>query len=208
MGWMHRLGCWGVLGIPGVVGCASIPPLDNPALIRPGDSDPENPVLVSPGQPTPEAYDEIYTRVLDALDDYFDVKPSSRYSGIIETMPKVAPGFEQPWKPGSPSRYERLHATFQSIRHTAKATITAGDRGGYRVYIEVFKEIEVLRMPAVATSSTSIFRDSSGADRRAELVVGPRSPEPQWVPAGSTPHRDFALEQQILRKIQRSGGLK
>jgi len=190
------------------VGCATVPPLDNPAMIRPGDSDPENPVLLSPGQPTPEGYAEVYERVITALDDYFDIKPASRYSGVIETLPLIAPGYEQFWKPSTPSGRERLYATLQTVRNYAKVKIEAGERGGYRVYVEVYKEIEVLPVPAIAGSSTAIFRDSSGADRRADLITGPRSPEAQWVPAGLSPHRDFAFEQVILRKIQRSGGLK
>ncbi len=189
----------------GGAGCASTPPLDNPALIQSGPDTAENPVLLAPGQPTPEGYEEVYNRVLDALDDYFPIKPASRYSGVIETMPRIAPGYEQPWRTTTPDARQRLLATFQTMRHYAIARIWAGERGGYRVSIEVYKELEDLPSPSVASSSTPVFRDAPTVDRRAELITSPRSAERQWIPAGPAPHRDFAFEQVILRKIQAAG---
>ena len=200
---------WGIaLTVLGALGCASRPPLDNPALIQSGPDATENPVLLAPGQPTPEGYEEIYNRVLDSLDDYFPIKPASRYSGVIETLPQLAPGFEQPWKITTPDSRQRLLATFQTMRHYAVAKIWAGERGGYRVSIEVYKEIEDLPGPSVAASTTPIFRDAASIDRRADVITGPRSPDKQWIPAGPAPHRDFAFEQIILRKIQAAGGRK
>ena len=40
--------------------------------------------------------------VLDVLSDYWVVAYASRYDGRIETAPTLAPGTEEPWKPGSP----------------------------------------------------------------------------------------------------------
>src|SRR5687767_7138400 len=136
-----RAGC--VVAV-GLTGCAAVPPVENPALVQPGADDVENPVLVAPGLPTPAGYAEVYERVLDAVDDYFEFKPGSRYAGQVETLPRVAPGLEQPWKPGSPDRRERLLATLQTIRHYAIVRVWAGERGGYRVYVEVYKELEDL----------------------------------------------------------------
>jgi hypothetical protein len=183
-------------------GCASVPPLDNPVLVRPNTTD-ENPITVAPGTPDRASYAEVYERVLNVLDDDFDLRPSTRYSGFIETYPRTAPGFEQPWKPGSPDHRERLLATTQSIRHTARVQITDGERGGYRVYVEVWKEVEDLAAPAGvaglnAPGGLASFREAPSVDRRAELVAV-SSPGRQWVPAG----RDFAYEQKILKKIQR-----
>lgn len=192
----------------GGLGCASRPPLENPAVLQAGSQSNsrvcENPLLVSPGQPTPEGYDEIYGRVLDALDDYFPIKSASRYSGTIETMPRIAPGYEQIWKPSTPDSRQRLLATFQTMRHYAIAKIWAGERGGYRVQIEIYKELEDLQTPSLSTSTTPVFRDQALLDRRVEVITGPRSAEKQWIPAGEAPHRDFAFEQAILRKIQES----
>ena len=205
MDWRTRARQAVALSVLGAAGCASMPPLDNPALIQSGPNATENPVLLAPGQPTPEGYEEIYNRVLDALDDYFEIKPASRYSGVIETLPRLAPGFEQPWKITTPDARQRLIATFQTMRHTAVAKIWAGERGGYLVSIEVYKELENLGTPSITASSTPIFRDSATVDRRSEVIAGPRSAETQWIPAGAAPHRDFAFEQIILRKIQAAG---
>ena len=205
MDWRMRAKQAVALAVLGGAGCASMPPLDNPALIQSGPNATENPVLLAPGQPTPEGYEEIYNRVLDALDDYFEIKPASRYSGVVETLPRIAPGYEQPWKITTPDSRQRLVATFQTMRHRAVAKIWAGERGGYRVSIEVYKEIENPLQPLLSPSSTPIFRDSATVDRRSEVISSPRSPEQDWIPAGPAPHRDFAFEQIILRKIQVAG---
>ena len=205
MDWRTRAKQATALSLLGGVGCASVPPLDNPALIQAGPNATENPVLLAPGQPTPEGYEEIYNRVLDTLDDYFEIKPASRYSGVVETLPRIAPGYEQPWKTTTPDARQRLLATFQSMRHYAVARIWAGERGGYRVSIEVYKELEDLQVPLLNTGSLPIFRDSATLDRRSDVISSPRSPEYQWIPAGPAPHRDFAFEQIILRKIQAAG---
>jgi hypothetical protein len=163
---------------------------------------------VSSDQPTPEGYAEVYERALDALDDYFNIVPSSRYSGVIQTYPRVAPGYEQPWKPSTLSSRERWLATFQSIRHTATVRILAGERGGFRVNVEVYKELEDLPRPILAASTAAVFRDAASVNRQAEVIGGPTSVEPQWIPAGPYPHRDYAFEQAILRKIERPAALK
>lgn len=195
---MRRLYRYGFLSVLGVAGCASVPPVDNPALVQPGCV--ENPVLLAPGLPTPDGYAAVYERVLDAVDDYFNIKPGSRYSGRIETEPRIAPGFEQPGKPGSPDRHERLLATLQSIRHRAVVEIQAGERGGYTVYVEVLKELEVLPQPALAVAGPAAFRQAPIVTQRQAIVTADAI-EGNWIPLG----RDTAMEQAILRRIQSSG---
>lgn len=193
----RAVGAGGALTV-GLAGCAAVPPQDNPALVHPSNCEVENPVLLAPGLPTPDGYADIYERILDALDDYFEIKPGSRYAGQIETLPRVAPGYEQPWKPGSPDRRERLLATFQSIRHTAVVRVSAGERGGYRVHVEVTKEMEDLGQPAAAVTGPAIFRNAPAVEPRAEVVSAVAPVNRQWFPVG----RDYGLEQVILRKIQ------
>jgi len=185
-------------------GCLGVPPLDNPVLVRPQTAE-ENPIVVAPGTPDRMSYAEVYERALNVLDDDFELRPSTRYSGIIETFPKTAPGFEQPWKPGSPDPRERLLATTQSVRYTAFVQIFDGERGGYRVYVEVRKEVEDLPAPLGVAGMDSpgalaSFRDLPTVDRRPELVGATTGPDRRWVPAG----RDFAYEQKILKKIQKA----
>ena len=209
---MLRYGRGPVLGlalaIAGLSGCASLPPLDNPLLVKPGNGDRDRLGSVVESGPTPDGYAEVYERALDALDDYFVVVPSSRHSGTIETLPRVAPGYEQPWKPGSPKVSERLRATLQTIRHTAIVRIEPAERG-FKVAVEVYKQQEVTPVAGQSAGGRGpIFRDVPTGERKADIVDSPANPEGQWVAAGAAPHRDFAFEQAILRKIQFPAGMK
>ncbi len=209
MRWQMRAKGIIAAGTLGFAGCATTPPLDNPYLVQPADLSGANSVTLAAGQPTPDGYAEVYDRVLDALDDYFIIKPTSRYSGVIETYPRVAPGFEQPWKPSTPDTRERLLATLQSTRQYAIVRIWAGEQGGYKVYVEVYKELEDTAGP-IGSRSGPVFRDSATVDRRGDLagVTGTRNLGESWIPAGPSPHRDYAFEQAILKKIQHWQGLK
>lgn len=180
-----------------VAGCAVAPPLDNPGLIRTAEGI-ENPVLVSPGIPTPAAYQEVFEKAIDVLDDYFELLPPNPYDGRIVSKPRIAPGYEQFWVPGNPDARGRLLATFQTIRQTATVRIWAGERGGYMVYVVVEKELEDLPRPALVRIGNAAFQESPTVDRQLE-VVGPESTADQsWFRVG----RDYALEQQILRRIR------
>ena len=176
-----------------------MPPLDNPVLVRPGagSEEVENPVVVAPGTPTPEGYAFVYERVLDAIDDYFDLVPGPRYSGQIETVPKIAAGYEQPWKAGSPDLRERVLASFQSVRHRAVVRIFPGERGGFRVSVEVYKELEDVFVPQNAKFGPASFREAPTLDRQTEVNAAAAASR-QWIPIG----RDPAYEQVLLRKIQ------
>src|SRR3954470_14842000 len=91
-------------------GCATGPLLDNPVLFCPDPSAPaeNNPVWVPQG---PRAYGEVFEKVLDVQSDYFEIASAHRYDGRVETSPRIAPGLEQPWRPGSPDFDQRLLAT-------------------------------------------------------------------------------------------------
>jgi len=189
-----------VAAAAGLAGCAAIPPVENPVLVRPylNDGDEENPIVVVPGKPTPEGYAHVYERVLEAVNDYFEILPGPRYAGQVETKPRVASGFEQPWKYGSPDPRERLLATLQTLRHYAVVRIAPGERGGFKVYVEVYKELEDYGLPVGSVRGPATFRELPTVDRRVE-VTGLTVPiNRQWIPAG----RDPAYEQVLLRKIQ------
>src|SRR5436309_3166707 len=98
-----------------LAGCATGPLLENPLPLRPDRPVPtENPVYVPQG---PMAYARVFEKVYDILQDYWEIAYANRYDGRIETFPRVAPGIEQPWKPGSPDLWQRLLAWAQTIRH-------------------------------------------------------------------------------------------
>ena len=184
--------------VPAAGGCLSAPPADNPVLIRTSPGAVENPVLVSPGQPTAASYREVFEKCLDVVDDYFDVLVANPYEGRIVTLPRVAPGYEQFWKPGNPDPRQRLLATLQSVRQTAVVEIRTGERGGYLVYVVVDKEIEDLPRPSAVTTGLAIFQESPTVDRAVE-VVGPEAAGGRaWYKGG----RDFAFEQELLRRIR------
>ena len=189
-------------------GCASVPPLDNPVLVKPGRGDPDSLIVTASSGPTPEGYAEVYERVLDALDDYFEIVPGSRHAGVIKTYPKVAAGYEQLWKPSSPSMRERFLATLQSIRHYAVVRINSAD-DGFRVTVEVYRQQEITPVPIQALGGRGpLFRDVPTGKRMAEIIETPKNQDGTWLPAGDAPYRDFAFEQAILRKIQRPTGIK
>jgi hypothetical protein len=178
-------------------GCATGPLLENPALIRP---DPnvtvENPVYIPLG-PTSTAYSTVFEKVLDIVDDYFEISYANRYDGRIETFPRTAPGLEQLWKPGSPDFAQRLEATFQSYRHRAAVLITPAQDGGYFVQVTVYKELEDLPRPVRATAGSASFRDANTVERQFE-VIDPTIFESSWIPMG----RNGPLEQVILQRLK------
>ena len=187
---------WTALTAALLAGCAVKPLTDNPVLIRP---DPvmtaENPVFVPQG---PLAYGAVFEKVLDILDDYFEIAYANRYDGRIETHPRTAPGLEQPWKPGSPDFPQRLEATLQSMRHRAFVLIQPADDGGFFIQVQVLKELEDLPRPVRATAGAAAFRSDNTVDRQFE-VIDPVFLESNWIPKG----RDACLEELILQRIKK-----
>jgi hypothetical protein len=177
-------------------GCASGPLFDNPMFVP---IDPnvtvENPVYV-PGGPT--AYHAVFEKVIDVVDDYFEIAFSSRWDGRIETFPRIAPGYEQWWKPGSPDPEQRLLATLQTIRHRAIVQIEPANDGGFFIGVKVFKELEDLPRPVRALAGSASFRSDNTVERQFE-VIDPTVFESQWIPLGE----DMKFEQAILQRIKK-----
>ncbi len=177
-------------------GCASSPLQENPLTLRVANSGPhENPLYIPQG---PMAYARVFEKVLNILSDYFNIAYQNRYDGRIETFPKIAPGIEQPWKPGSPDFRQRLLAYFQTIRHRAIVTITTANDGGYFIQVQVLKELEDLSAPSRQTAGESTFRMDSTIQRQYE-VVDLDLYESNWIPIG----HDAKLEQVILERLSR-----
>ena len=140
----------------------------------------------------------MFEKAIDVLDDYFELYPPNPYDGRIVTKPRIAPGYEQFWVPGNPDARGRLLATFQTIRQTATVRIWAGERGGYLVYVVVEKELEDLPRPTQVRIGNAVFQESPTVDRQFEVVGPDSTPDLTWFRVG----RDYALEQQILRRIR------
>jgi hypothetical protein len=185
----------------GLGGCISGPMIENPAPIRfdQAQASAANPGFVPQSQ-SPAAYARVFSRCLDVVSDYFviDAPGTSRYAGIIRTFPQIAPGIEQPWKPGSPDFYQRLLAFTQTIRHRAIVEITTGQDGGYFVEVKVFKELEDIPAPSRATAGEATYRQWTPLERQFSVIdIGQF--ESNWIPIG----RDPLLEQVILERITR-----
>jgi hypothetical protein len=175
-------------------GCSTGPLQENPVLLRPDLLIPqENPLYIPQG---PDAYDKVFQKALDVVDDFFEIAYANRYDGRIESQPAVAPGLEQPWKPGSPDFYQRLLAFFQSIQHRCIVVIQPADDGGYYIDVKVFKELEDLPSPLRATAGAASFRMNSTIERQFEVIEQPIYTA-NWIPIG----RDFKLEQVILERL-------
>lgn len=192
---MWRTLCLAGLAV-GLGGCASGPLQENPVLVRidRGQAH-ENPIYIPQG---PLAYARVFEKIEDVLSDYFVIAYSSRFDGRIETHPVIAPGIEQPWKPGSPDCYQRLLAFFQTIRHRAIVLVTTADDGGYFVDVKVLKELEDLPAPSRSTVGEATYRMVPTVERQFEVVSGDVF-DPAWIPVG----RDHKLEQCILDRLAR-----
>jgi hypothetical protein len=179
-------------------GCASGPFLDNPALFLPTPpaATVENPVFIPRGQ-LPSTYGKVFEQAIDVIADYFEISEYNRYDGRIETFPRIAPGLERPWQPGSPDFSQRLLATLQTIRHRATLLIQPAKDGGYFIQVTVFKELEDLPRPVRATAGAAIFRSDPTVDRETEVIDESRF-EGGWIPIG----RDILLEQVILQRLK------
>jgi hypothetical protein len=181
-----------------ISGCASGLFVDNAAFITP---DPcitvENPVYL-PGNPA--AYNLIFDKVVDIVDDYFEIADANRYDGSIKTFPKIAPGLEQPFKPGSPDFDQRLLATLQSVRHRAVVLLRAAENGGFFVDVKVYKDLEDVPQPIRSLGGAAIFRSDNTLERQYE-VIDPTNIDVNgtWFYIG----RDTKLEQVILQRLRK-----
>ena len=180
-------------------GCSAVGPLtENPVLLRPVATGPvENPVYVPLGA-SQTSYRKVFEQVIDVVDDYFDVAESNMYAGLVRTHPRVAPGLEQFFKPGSPDFDQRLLATLQSIRHYAVVKIDGARDGGFWVDVRVFNELENVERPLRATAGAAAFRSDPTVDRQYE-VIEEMPLSGGWIPIGE----DVPMEQEILARIKK-----
>lgn len=179
-----------------LAGCSTGPLQENPVILRPDQLVPQENPLYLPQGPQPEVYDKIFQKALDIVDDFFEIAYSNRFEGRIESQPTVAPGLEQPWKPGSPDFQQRLLASLQSIRHRCILLITTADEGGYYIDVKILKELEDLPNPMRATAGSASFDLVSTIERQYEVIEQPVY-ESGWIPIG----RDLKLEQVILERL-------
>lgn len=177
-------------------GCQQFPQVTDAPPLAPGEYIQEhNPVYIPLG---PGSYGTVFENVLTVLGDYgLEVMESNRYDGRIETLPRVAPGLGQFFRPGSPGFYDRLLYTAQSYRHRVSVIIQPADNGGYFVEVIVRKELEDLPRPVRMTAGGAIFRTDNNVDRSYE-VIDANIYEPTWIYRG----RDDCVEQELIRRLK------
>ncbi len=190
--------CAAALGLA-AVGCGSSGPLfENPVMLRPVATGPvSNPTYIALGT-TNDAYRKVFERVTDLLSDYqFEIAEANPYAGLIRTHPRVAPGLEQFFKPGSPDSGERTLNTLQSIRNIIVVKIDGARDGGFWVDVRVYKELENVDRPIRATAGAAAFRSDNPIDRQYE-VIEPVAVSGGWIPIGE----DAAFEQELLARLK------
>jgi len=177
-----------IAGLLCAAGCAA-------PWMRPGNAVPvANPLLVQ------AANEEVlWERTVDVIHDFhFQIAREDRFSRVIETEYRVGSGVLEPWHQDSVGLENRLESTLQSVRRKVLIRLLPdGQRGGYLVSVEAFKEREDL--PGVAANSPggATFQESTPLERDLNLVVGQSAPS-GWIPVG----RDPALEQRLLESLQ------
>ena len=180
--------------VPLWTGCVAVAPSSEPELILPPLP---NPLFV----PTKDPY-VVWETVVDVIDDYFDIEfeePVRVMDGLItegrlDTYPRIGATILEPWRKDSVGRYERMHATLQSLRRRATVEV-APTAQGFRIQVAVFKELEDVP-PGDGSGSPASFRNDTSLVRVTGSAGEPIR-EAGWIPIG----RDFLLEQRILREV-------
>lgn len=158
----------------------------------------ENPLFIATGD-----REYLWFQVVDTLDDYFRIEREERVrligevltEGRIDTYPQIGGTLLEPWRADSTPGYEKLHATLQTIRRRASVRVIP-TQGGYLVEVAVYKELEDLDRPQLATVGTTAVRHD-GSLTRGDQIMDDQNNTLGWIPLG----RDPTLEQRILKNI-------
>ncbi|MDR1493265.1 MAG: hypothetical protein LBT05_11155 [Planctomycetaceae bacterium] len=176
-----------------VCGCASfydhIPGIDN---VSPAN----NPMYIASNDA-----DMVWDRVVDAVDDYFEIEreePVRLYGseGRIDSYPRIAATYLEPWFSDSVTAEERLESTYQTIRRRATVRVVP-ENIGFSVFVSVYKELEDMPRPLGSNSGTASFTYRN-AINTINVETGGAPVSGGWISLG----RDAALEQRILLKIR------
>ncbi|MFM1903885.1 MAG: hypothetical protein RLZZ440_1785 [Planctomycetota bacterium] len=159
----------------------------------------------------------VWTSMVDVADDYFKVQSEQRVvfangvptEGRIDTYPQTGANVLELWRGDSVGWHERWESTLQSIRRIGTMRLIP-DPGGWRVEVEVEKELEYLARPMRATAGGASFRNDDSLYRYGTPLptlgqavgdqprpVAAPTPTAGWIPLG----RDPLLEQRMLERL-------
>jgi hypothetical protein len=187
------------LAILSVLGCAAPAPIDPGAVVLR-----QNPVMIPATHP-----DFLWDQLVDVVDDYFTIQREQRVQNIggiisegrLDTLPVTGATLLEPWRWDSPSGYDRLESTLQTIRRFAVVRAIP-DEHGFLVDVAVYKELEDLQQGQQASAGASTFRTDTSLERFVD-PIGAAPITAGWIPLG----RDTLLEQEILAQIQARMGI-
>lgn len=145
-----------------------------------------------------------WQQIVDMVDDYFEIateQPVREIGGVlmegrIVSQPKAGATWMEPLLKDSTPGYERWHSTLQPIRRTARLRVIPVS-SGFRVFVEVYKELEDISQPEYSTVAASVQRHDGSlvAFDRVDSDLGPATLG--WISLG----RDESLEQEMLRQL-------
>ncbi len=176
---------------PGCARWQSTPPIANPVFVPIADRD------------------YVWDHLVDMVDDYYKIKREDRVrlvvglltEGRIETVPDTSSTLLEPWRMDTVSFYDKLLATFQTMRTYAVVRVMPAE-GGFFVELMAFKELEDNVRPLFSVAGSATLRyDTSQAHTRA--LVEEQVPAKGWIPQG----RDRLLEQRMLDQLLAKLGL-
>jgi hypothetical protein len=161
----------------------------------------DNPLLVPPGDP-----EYVWETVVQVIGDYFRVErevpirqigDDDFTEGYLETFPLVGSTIFEPWAHDTANSYERIESTLQTMRRTAVVrVVSVRGHGGFQVQVSVFKDLEDLPQPALATSGPAAFH-YDGTTPRIINPIDEQETNSSWIKQGHDP----ALEQRLLGQM-------
>ena len=186
----HRLLLVAVVLLILLPGCSTIPGKKQVQLVN------------NPLQLTASNEDAAWERTIDVLHEFlFEIERENRQARTIETKYKVGSGILEPWHKESVGWSNRLESTLQSLRRKVIVTLSQaspGAQNAYVVQVVALKEMEDLDAIAANSPGGATFQESTPLSRDLNQTLGQSRPS-GWIPQG----RDFALEQAILRRLQK-----
>lgn len=155
----------------------------------------ENPLIVPSND-----FELVWNKTIAVVDEYFEIASENRRSRKIITQPMISATLLEPWHGDTVGFRNRLEASLQTIRRFAVVTVVPvpdHQGGGYKVKVEVHKELEDMIKPDRQTGGRAVFANNFPVNRTRE-IVGPIPLGVGWIDRG----RDSKLEQVILARIR------
>ena len=174
------------------------PPQTNAPLL------PAAPIQPNPVQIPITDSQAAWEQVVDVVDDYFRIEREEPIrtvgnmltEGTITTSPAISPTIFEPWRHDTGDHDQRVENTLQSIRRRAVVRVIP-TQGGHWVEVQVFKELEDVVRPELATAGAATFRYDSTLSG-IENPISEQQAAKGWISMG----RDTALEQVIIADLR------